>query len=235
MYPVCEEIDVTMFINSTKFITFMCTPDNLKELAIGHLYTRNLIEDIDDIDSIRVCNNLKNIYIISEFISIEEDLSLSTVLSSSCGSSPSFNLKLNQVLDTDISFDLKALKDATIKMFKLAVKHQETGGMHSCAVYNTKKDLIAIEDVGRHNAVDKVIGACLIKNYDFNNSAIISTGRISTDMVLKCAGAKIPVVVTRSIPTSSALELAKQNGITVIGRIMSSKPIIYVNEGRILK
>ncbi|MGB6127318.1 MAG: formate dehydrogenase accessory sulfurtransferase FdhD [Psychrilyobacter sp.] len=235
MYPVCEEISVTLFINSTKFITFMCTPDDLKELAIGHLYTRNLIENIDDIDSIRVCNNLKNIYIISEFISIEEDLSLSTVLSSSCGSSPSFNLKLNQVLDSDISFDLKALKDATIKMFKLAVKHQETGGMHSCAVYNTKKDLIAIEDVGRHNAVDKVIGACLIKNYDFKNSAIISTGRISTDMVLKCAGAKIPVVVTRSIPTSSALELAKQNGITVIGRIMSSKPIIYVNEGRILK
>lgn len=235
MYPVCEEISVTLFINSTKFITFMCTPDDLKELAIGHLYTRNLIENIDDIDSIRVCNNLKNIYIISEFISIEEDLSLSTVLSSSCGSSPSFNLKLNQVLDSDISFDLKALKDATIKMFKLAVKHQETGGMHSCAVYNTKKDLIAIEDVGRHNAVDKVIGACLIKNYDFKNSAIISTGRISTDMVLKCAGAKIPVVVTRSIPTSSALELAKQNGITVIGRIMSSKPIIYVNEDRILK
>jgi len=235
MYPVCEEINVTMFINNTKFITFMCTPDNLKELAIGHLYTRNLIEDIDDIDSIRVCNSLKNIYITSEFISIEEDLSLSTVLSSSCGSSPDFNLKLNQVLESQTSFDLKALKNATIEMFKLAVKHQETGGMHSCAVYNSKKDIIAIEDVGRHNAVDKIIGACLIKNYDLENSAIISTGRISTDMVLKCAGAKVPVVVTRSIPTSSALELAKQNGITVIGRIMASEPIIYVNEDRISK
>ena len=68
MYPVCEELNVTMFINEKKFITFMCTPDNLKELAIGHLFTRNLIEDIDDIDSIRVCNTLKNIYILSEFM-----------------------------------------------------------------------------------------------------------------------------------------------------------------------
>jgi len=235
MYPVCEEINVTMFINSTKFITFMCTPDNLKELAIGHLYTRNLIEYIDDIDSIKVCNNLKNIYITSEFISMEDDLSLTTVLSSSCGSSPNFNLKLDEIVEQKTFFDLKALKNATIEMFKLAVKHQKTGGMHSCAVYNTHKDLIAIEDVGRHNAVDKIIGTCLIKNYDFKDSAIISTGRISTDMVLKCAGAKVPVVVTRSIPTSSALLLAKQNGITVIGRIMSSEPIIYVNEERILK
>ena len=235
MYPVCEEINATMFINNTKFITFMCTPDNLKELAIGHLYTRNLIEDIDDIESIRVCNSLKNIYVTSEFISMDEDLSLNTVLSSSCGSSPDFNLRLVQVLESHTFFDLKTLKDATIKMFKLAVKHQETGGMHSCAVYNTKKDIIAIEDVGRHNAVDKIIGACLNKNYDLKNSAVISTGRISTDMVLKCAGAKVPVVVTRSIPTSSALKLARQNGITVIGRIMSSEPIIYVNESRILK
>jgi FdhD protein len=235
MYPVCEEINVTMFINNKRFITFMCTPDNLKELALGHLYTRNLIEDIDDIDSIRVCNTLKNIYILSEFISIDEDLSLNTVLSSACGSSPRFNLKANQILESKISFDLQKLKDATIKMFRSAIKHKETGGMHSCAVYNNKRDVITMEDVGRHNAVDKIIGICLSQNYDFENSAIISTGRISTDIVLKCAGSKIPVVVTRSIPTTSALELAKQNGITVIGRIMASEPIIYLNEDRILK
>lgn len=235
MYPVCEESNVSLFINDKKFITFMCTPYNLKELAIGHLYTRNLIESIDDIDSIRVCNNLKNIYIISDFVSIEDDFSLSTVLSSSCGSSPSFNVNLDKVLKLDTLFQLEALKSATIEMFKRAVKHQETGGMHSCAVYNTKKDIIAIEDVGRHNAVDKIIGACLIENYDFKNSTIISTGRISTDMILKCAGAGVPVVITRSIPTTSALELAKKFKITVIGRIMSSEPIIYLNKDRILK
>jgi len=235
MYPVCEEVNVSLYINNKKFITFMCTPDNLKELAIGHLYTRNLIEDIDDIDSIRICNSLKNIYITSEFISMDDDLSLNTVLSSACGSSPNFNLKLNKILESQTNFHLERLKNATIKMFKLAVKHQETGGMHSCAVYNANKGLIALEDVGRHNAVDKIIGACLSRNYDLRDSAIISTGRISTDMVLKCIGAKIPVVVTRSIPTTSALELAKKTGITVVGRILSSEPIIYVNENRILK
>lgn len=235
MYPVCEELNVTMFINEKKFITFMCTPDNLKELAIGHLFTRNLIEDIDDIDSIRVCNTLKNIYILSEFISIDEDFSLNTVLSSACGSSPIFNLKNNKILESKTLFNIKKLKDATIKMFELAKKHKETGGMHSCAAYNNKRDIISIEDVGRHNAVDKIIGVCLSKNYDFENSAIISTGRISTDIILKCIGAKIPVVVTRSIPTTSALELAKQNGITVIGRIMAREPIIYLNEARISK
>ncbi len=235
MYPVCEESNVNLFINNKKFITFMCTPYDLKELAIGHLYTRNLIESIDDIDSIRVCNSLKNIYITSEFISMEEDLSLNTVLSSSCGSSPNFNLTLDQFLESDVQFHLETLKNATIEMFKLAVKHRETGGMHSCAIYTANKEIIAIEDVGRHNAVDKIIGACLYRNYNLEESAIISTGRISTDMVLKCAGTKVPVVVTRSIPTTSALELAKKIGITVIGRIMASEPIIYVNENRILK
>ncbi|MCS5421145.1 MULTISPECIES: formate dehydrogenase accessory sulfurtransferase FdhD [Psychrilyobacter] len=235
MYPVCEETNVSLFIDNQKIITFMCTPENLKELAMGHLYTRNLIEDMEDIGSIRVCNSLKNIYITSEFISMDQDLSLNTVLSSSCGSSPNFNLKLDQILESRISFDLETLKNATMEMFKLAVKHQKTGGMHSCAVYCANKEIIALEDVGRHNAVDKIIGACLIKHYDLRDSALISTGRISTDMILKCAAAEIPVVVTRSIPTSSALELAKKTGITVVGRIMASEPIIYLNEERILK
>jgi FdhD protein len=235
MYPVCEEINVNVFINNQKIITFMCTPENLKELAMGHLYTRNLIEDIYDIDSIRVCNSLKNIYITSEFISMDEDLSLNTVLSSACGSSPNFNLNPDKILESRTSFDLETLKNATMEMFKLAVKHQKTGGMHSCAIYSANKEIIALEDVGRHNAVDKIIGACLSKNYNLRDSAIISTGRISTDMVLKCAVAEIPVVVTRSIPTTSALELAKKTGITIVGRIMAKEPIIYVNKERILK
>jgi len=235
MYPVCEETNVSLFINNQKIITFMCTPENLKELAIGHLYTRNLIEDIEDIQSIRICNSLKNIYITSEFISMNNDISLNTVLSSACGSSPNLNLKPNKILESQTNFHLERLKNATVEMFKLAVKHQKTGGVHSCAVYNANKGLIALEDVGRHNAVDKIIGACLSRNYDLRDSAVISTGRISTDMILKCAAAEIPVVVTRSIPTTSALELAKKTGITVVGRIMASEPIIYINEERILK
>jgi len=105
--------------------------------------------------------------------------------------------------------------------------------MHCAALSDGREILALSEDVGRHNAVDKVLGKGILKEVNFRSTMLMTTGRISTDMILKAANVACPFVVSRSIPTTSALELANNLGITVIGRINSSNPIVYMYEERI--
>ena len=105
--------------------------------------------------------------------------------------------------------------------------------MH-CALINVNGENYVREDIGRHNAVDKAIGAVLKKDKNLKESFLISTGRISVDMVLKAATAKIPVVASRSIASDLAIEIAEKIGITLIGRINALEPIIYTVKERII-
>jgi FdhD protein len=140
-------------------------------------------------------------------------------------------------------------------MFSRAILYRETGGMHCAALAadltarttgtpaaaEGKSDLpegtsyfIVREDVGRHNAVDKVLGRAFMDRVDFSASCILTSGRIAADMILKAAAAKVPVIVSRSIPTTTAFEIAQTAGITLIGRIGSEAPHIYCGPERVL-
>ena len=112
--------------------------------------------------------------------------------------------------------------------------YKECGGMHSASIGSLEEEKFVIrEDIGRHNAVDKVIGAALDSDYDLNKSVITTTGRLSLDMVLKAVSTKIPVVATISIPSSLAVELAEKLGVCLIGRVGKKDPIVYTFEERI--
>ena len=119
-------------------------------------------------------------------------------------------------------------------MFSNAELYKNHGGVHCAALSDNNKILALMEDVGRHNAVDKVIGKGVLQGTVFSDSIIFTTGRISTDMVLKAVNAGIPIVVSRSIPTTMAYEIAEKLGITIVGRILSKQPALYTHEERIL-
>ncbi|WP_313346438.1 formate dehydrogenase accessory sulfurtransferase FdhD [Sedimentibacter sp.] len=232
---ICEEEPVQLLLNGKNLVTFMCTPSELKELAIGHLFSRGLINSAKDLSSLGACKDMKMIFAIS---SVEVDFSgieLSTVLSSGCGSGVKFNESIAKLpkVESDFHISIEGVKKIAIEMFSKANMYKKYGGMH-CAALSDESEIFALcEDVGRHNAVDKVIGKGMLKEVNFSNTMLMTTGRISTDMILKAANVKCPFVVSRSIPTTSALELANNLGITVIGRINSSNPIVYMYEERI--
>jgi FdhD protein len=140
-------------------------------------------------------------------------------------------------------------------MFSRADMYRETGGMHCAALAvdlacrpasgpaasvqaedapEGSSYFVVREDVGRHNAVDKVLGRAFMDGVDFSASCILTSGRIAADMILKAVAAKVPVVVSRSIPTTTAFEIAEKANITVVGRIGSDQPIVYCGSVRIL-
>lgn len=232
---VCEEFPVDLNVNEKKVVTFMCTPSNLNELAIGYLYSNQMINKLDEIHTLAACDDMRKIFVKSEK-DITEGFQLSTVLASSCGSGAQFNEKFYEKSMNNSSFKIEMDKVAekAKEMFSKAELYKKFGGMH-CAGLSDGVTILALrEDVGRHNAIDKVIGNGVFQGIDFKNSMIMTTGRISTDMILKAVNIGCPVVVTRSIPTTLAIEIGEKLGITIVGRIISSKPIIYTHNKRII-
>lgn len=233
---VCEEAPVELVVNDLHIATFMCTPQNLDELAVGHLFSRGLISGIKDILVLGVCDELHKIIVRTKNKLPESNYGLEKVLHSGCGGGGFFTGdfgKYKQV-DSVFSIPLEKLQSFTKEMFASAELYKTTGGVHCAAVADDSRLVICREDIGRHNAVDKVIGKGLFLELDFRHHVIICTGRISSDMILKAAAAGFPVVVSRSIPSTLALEIARRLNITVVGRIAGKYPIVYNSPQRIL-
>lgn len=233
---ICEEAPVDLILNGKKLVTFMCTPENLNELAVGYLYSRGLISNVDDIQILAACDDMRKINVKTANEYKEEEYGLAQVLTSGCGSGTVFTEEfLNaEENNSQYSISIDALKSLSTEMFSRAVLYKKMGGMH-CACLADENGVLALrEDVGRHNAVDKVIGKGLFLELEFSKTVIMTTGRISSDMILKAVAAGFPIVVSRSIPSSLALEIAGRMGITVVGRIAASQPIIYTHPQRII-
>ncbi|WP_040212372.1 formate dehydrogenase accessory sulfurtransferase FdhD [Clostridium polynesiense] len=225
----CEEAPVELIVNNTKLLTFMCTPKSLKELAVGYLFTSGIVSSLEEIYTLGACDDMKKIFITLGKNVLKEDFRLNTVLASSCGSGVQFTEDFynKEINNSPFSVNMEDLKGLAKEMFSEAEMYKSHGGVHCSCIVDGKKILALREDVGRHNAVDKSAGKSVLLGVDFNDTALISTGRISADMILKAVNIGIPIIATRSIPTSLALDIAKRFNITLIGRIASSRPAVY--------
>ena len=232
---ICEEEPVELYLNGKRLVTFMCTLENLRELALGHMFSRGIIQSPFDLDSMAACVDMRKIYATTSKEIQFDRLVLDTVLTSSCGSGSKFNEEVMAHSRIGSRFDVQmgVLRELMADMFANAKMYQTIGGMHCMAIADREKILVQCEDVGRHNAADKAIGKALLTGIELEQSMMLSTGRISSDLVLKAANVKCPLIASRSIITSSGLELAKQLGITIVGRAVSSNPIVYLHEERI--
>ena len=232
---ICEEVPIDLTVNGKEIVTFMCTPQNLKELAVGYLYIQGIIKEWEEIEYLAACEDMDTINV---GVNSELDKSygkLKEVLASSCGKALDEEKlrSLGKVKSMRV-ITLKKIKKMAKKMFTDTVLYKKTGGVHCAAISDYNKLIDLKEDVGRHNAVDKIVGQSILNNLDFSNCIIFTSGRISSDMVLKVATSKFPIVVSRSIPSSLALKIAEKANITVIGRIMSREPLIYTKPERII-
>lgn len=227
---ICMEAAVELHVNGEKLVTFMCTPFNLEEMAVGYLCSRGIIRGMDEIEKVESVSVFSGIEIkLRKNLDLKKFDSPKMILSG-CGTGMGFDLEeLKQKrLERENSFEMKKLKEKFIEMLGEAIMYKTMGGMHCAALYNPVTDeFIVREDIGRHNAVDKVIGAGIMQGVELGRSAVIVTGRISSDMVIKAGEAGIPLVVSRSLTSDLALSIAEELGISLIGRANIESPIIY--------
>jgi FdhD protein len=229
-------------INNKPFTITMRTPGNDKELIRGLLYSEDIYKDNNPL-AIDIIDNEEKV-ITEANISVDENLlgtgyanSRSFLSSSSCGICGKTEL---EDIDTSCKIDEKSQLNINrlYSMFTLMKKDQATfhlsGGSHAAAAFTLNGELLCImEDIGRHNAVDKVIGY-LINNDILNQAKCITvSGRISYEIVSKVFAAKIPILAAVSAPSSLAVDFAKELGLTLLGFCRENKATCYAHPTRI--
>ncbi len=236
---VCE-YPLTILLNKKKIATLLCSPENLKFLALGFLRTEQLITTLDDVTHFNLDEKRgiaevetkdKNIYVKkfqSKKLSIQKN-------------EEGYENNSSEFLDSmncePVHSDIILTTDKIYKFMESNLNYSETfkktGGVHSIALCDTDNVIVTCEDVARHNAMDKVIGSALINNIFLKDKIMILSGRVSLEMILKSAKLQIPIIISKSAPTSLSVKLAKKLNITLVGFVRGNRMNIYANEHRI--
>jgi FdhD protein len=236
---VAEEKPLHIFINKTQYATIFCTPKNLKELAVGHLLSEGIIKRVDEIETITLKGVMCQIKL-KPTLNLANRLKLarqsSRIILSACGG-PYKAEALKRLRKIESTFKVKAetIQDCVNSLNRMAETFRKTGGVHAAAVYKAGGTLVAFaEDVGRHNAVDKVVGKCALKKTDFSQCFLALSGRLTGDIVLKAAKVGIPAVASIAAALDSGIEIAKKANLTLIGFVRGKRMNVYNAPERIL-
>ena len=231
-----EETPVWLELNGTPVITWMCTPDQLDDLVVGWLFGEGYIDRLDDIVKMRPCAREPGFWvdIAPERVTTVESSSRRRILASGCGSVTTFLGSLADVprrKGTAPELDTPKLRALFKELFARGGRYKETGGIHAAALTDGAQLLFHAEDIGRHNAVDKVLGAAVQAGRHPDDLILLVTGRISGELAYKAARANLSVIATPSVPSTIAVEIARASGIILIGRAVSGQPQVHRYQG----
>jgi len=228
-HEVIEEAPMALFVNGRHAMTAMMSPVQLEDFVTGYLFTEQIIKNINEIESIRIEKNRMSVITKNLF----KVLGPKKTILSGCGGSVSF-------IDTEKLPKIRSVYSITTQDIQTAAKevldselHVKTGGIHIVALLDGATVLTVSEDIGRHNALDRVIGYALRNNADLSKTWVLVSGRISSEMVRKCLIAGIPIIVSRGATTTLAVETAEKTGLTVVGFARSSKMVVYTHVQRV--
>ncbi|MEW5915863.1 MAG: formate dehydrogenase accessory sulfurtransferase FdhD [Gemmatimonadota bacterium] len=227
-----EETPVWLELNGAPIVTWMCTPDQLDDLVIGWLFGEGYIERPTDILRMRPCTKELGFWvdIASERYNTVEGMERRRILASGCGSVTAILGSLGDVPRRKAQLpelDTPRLRALFKDLFGRGSRYKETGGVHAAALTDGNSLLFHAEDIGRHNAVDKVMGAALQADRNPENLILLVTGRISGELAYKAARARIAVVATPSVPSTIAVDIARAAQMLMVGRAVSGQPQLH--------
>ncbi len=235
---VVEEKPVTIYLNDQEFVTLMCTPEKLDYLTLGFLRSEGFIKDREDVLSLKVDEEKGTVEVKTrEPGELAEKLFGKRTITSGCGKGSIFFNVLDSLTSRPVESEIYLSPAEVFYLMKELQKRAElfklTGGVHSSAIASKEGILFFCEDLGRHNAVDKLLGECLAKDIYLEDKMLITSGRLSSEILLKSAKIGVPILLSRSAPTSLSVELAKKLGITMVGFIRGKRMNVYAGEWRI--
>ena len=221
-----EEWPVWLEVNSEPVVTWMCTPDQLEELAVGWLHGEGYIESLDDLLKLRPCAPDLGFWadVKPERVTLVKGDNRKAVLASGCGAVTTMLADPHAVQHAPARGEApaaEALRAVFKALFATGTRYNETGGIHAAALTDGAALLFHAEDIGRHNAVDKVIGAAVLARTPIVGRGLLVTGRISAELAFKAARAGLAWVATPSVPSTLALTIAQRSGMILVGRAVS--------------
>lgn len=228
------EAPVSLTVNGEVWLTFMCTPVNLEAMAVGFLYNEGIIESMQEVADVRLCEHGDNVDVWLNR-SVEQPQSWRRTSGCTGGITA-----VDALARVDISFEshLPLIMTETVgrvveMLIESQVLYRETGGVHSSALTDGEKIVFIVDDIGRHNTLDKIAGLCLMNDVWPETRILITTGRISSEMLQKAARLQAPILISRTSPSSLSIEMADRYGITLIGYARRDRFNVYSNNQRV--
>ena len=236
---VIEERPLTLYLNSQEIVTMMTINDYPEYLAIGYLLNQNMIDKEDKISGVDFDDDTSTIIVRTKRKTNFENKLKKKTLTSGCAQGTVFgdvmesfnNIRFNDshILKIEWIYQLSKKINLTPSLYLKA------GAIHGCVLCKKDVPIIYMEDVGRHNAIDKIAGYMFLNKISSNDKIFYTTGRLTSEMVIKSVQMRIPIIISRSGFTAWGVELAKQANLTLIGRAKGKKFITLSGEHRIEK
>jgi FdhD protein len=226
---VVEEWPVWLEVNGEPAVTWMCTPELLEELAVGWLHGEGYIAAGAELLKLRPCATDLGFWaeVPPERVAAVKHERRRRVLASGCGAVTTLLADphaLTRVPARGAPPPAERLRALFKELFARGRRYNETGGIHAAALTDGATLAFHAEDIGRHNAVDKVIGAALLAQREVRGLGLLVTGRISAELAFKAARSGIIFVATPSVPSTLAVEIARRSGMVLVGRAVSGSP-----------
>lgn len=235
---VVREVPVTLFLNDNEFVTLVCSPDSLEELAVGFLCSEGILKGRGDLKGINIKADEGLIWVETSGEAAGEETFLKRFITTCCGRGRASFYFINDARGTaPVSSSLQITPEQIFylsgELERSSLLFRETGGAHGAALCARDRLLCFYEDIGRHNAVDKIYGRCFLDGVDPSDKVLLISGRISSEILIKVARMGTPVIISRAAPTDLAVSLAGELGITVVGFAREDRLNVYSHTGRV--
>jgi FdhD protein len=246
---VTEEIPLRLLAGHRRLAVLMCSPGDLEDLVRGFFYTNGFIQRAEQIRRIVINRGTWSAFIELDPEIDPDRLTLSGVIGSACGSYPTAESTVKEERqkeelrersflegrrrEADVTVSSGRISGLMEEFRRRSEVHRQTGGVHAAALSDRRGTFVFREDIGRHNAVDKAIGACLLDEQSFEEKILITSGRLSSEILHKAAACGLPVVVSRSAPTDRSVALAQKKHITLVGFARGGRMNVYSAAERI--
>ncbi len=236
---VVVEYPLTIFINDQEFITLLCSPEALEYLVVGFLASEGIIKSFKQIKKLSVDEEKGHAFVeLSGFSSFSDKLFGKRTVTTGCGKGTVFYNVLDSltanVSEGGLTVTQEDIFRLTREFNQSSETFKDTGGVHSCCLCDSEGILIFHEDIGRHNALDKIIGEAIHKGIALDDKLLLTSGRISSEMIIKASKQNIPIIISRSAATELSIKIAKELNITLIGFARGRRMNIYNGKNRVL-
>ena len=226
---VVREQPLTVYVNGERFLTLLCSPFDLEPLVLGYLWMEKVIAGLDEVAALEVSEVDGRAEVM---LTRPVTLPTERILTSGCGGGVTFRIdpRLFPRVRSTLKVKPEALAARLHDLLRDARHYHASRGIHGAALADADRVLLVAEDVGRHNAVDKLKGLALLRGLPTDDRILLSTGRVSSEMLLKAARMGVPLIASRTSPTEMAVALAEQLGITVAGYVRGDGLNLYAGE-----
>lgn len=229
---VVAEKPVSLSINGRKWLAFLCSPKDLMELAVGFLFNEGIIETYQDVKEIFIHGQQEKIDVwLNRDVNEPEDWRRTTGCSG--GYTSAVLARISSVKDDPFQMNPEQITNLVVKLYHSQEIYKQAGGIHSSAISDGEKLIKVMEDVGRHNTLDKIQGWKQINDYLDPTPVLVTTGRVSSEMMQKASKIGAVLIITHTSPTSLSVELAEKLGVTLIGYARSNGFKVYTHKQRV--